>query len=168
MARSSTSLSASSYFPSPQRTYDVFLSFKGEDTRQGFTAFLHRALCDRGINAFMDNNIRRGDQISSALLNAIEESRFYIIILSENYAYSSWCLDELAQILDYVKWKRHTAIPVFYDVDPSVVRRQTGSYGEALKDHELSHRAIKHERLKRWRNALTEVSNISGYDARQR
>ncbi|RVW15039.1 Disease resistance-like protein DSC1 [Vitis vinifera] len=87
--------SSSSSSSTHQWKYDVFLSFRGEDTRKSFTDHLHTALCQKGINTFMDDQLRRGEQISPALLNAIEESRFSIIIFSDNYASSSWCLDEL-------------------------------------------------------------------------
>lgn len=85
-----------------QWTRDVFLSFRGADTRYGFTTFLHRGLCDRGINSLMDLQLRKGDRISSALLQEIVDSRFSIIIFSRTYASSSWCLDELTKILDCV------------------------------------------------------------------
>ncbi|RVW56817.1 Toll/interleukin-1 receptor-like protein [Vitis vinifera] len=72
-----------------QRKYDVFLSFRGEDTRNNFTAHLYDALHRKGINAFIDaDKLRRGEIISPALLSAIEGSRFSIIVLSENYGSS--------------------------------------------------------------------------------
>ena len=71
--------------------------------KTSFTDHLYSALCQNGINTFMDDKLRRGEQISPVLLNAIEESRFSIIIFSDNYAFSGWCLDELAKIIEYVK-----------------------------------------------------------------
>ncbi|TKY57192.1 Toll/interleukin-1 receptor protein [Spatholobus suberectus] len=82
-------------------TYDVFLSFRGEDTRHNFIGHLHKELCRKGINTFVDDkNLGIGDSISPALSKAIEESRIFIVVFSENYASSSWCLDELVKILE--------------------------------------------------------------------
>ncbi|KAL6329276.1 hypothetical protein AAG906_015476 [Vitis piasezkii] len=89
MASSSTSLSVASSTSTHPWKYEVFLSFRGEDTRKSFTDHLHEALCRYGINTFIDDQLRRGEQISSALLQAIEESRLSIIIFSEHYASSS-------------------------------------------------------------------------------
>ncbi|RVW29895.1 TMV resistance protein N [Vitis vinifera] len=80
MASSSTSLSVASSTSNHPWKYEVFLSFRGEDTRKSFTDHLHEALCRYGINTFIDDQLRRGEQISSALLQAIEESRLSIII----------------------------------------------------------------------------------------
>ena len=80
--------------------YDVFLSFRGVDTRNNFTDHLYAALQRNGILTFKDEEkLRKGNRISSELLKAINESRFAIVILSRNYASSTWCLDELAEII---------------------------------------------------------------------
>ncbi|RZB61111.1 TMV resistance protein N [Glycine soja] len=55
-------------------TYDVFLSFRGEDTRYGFTGNLYKALYDKGIHTFIDEELQRGDKITSTLEKAIQES----------------------------------------------------------------------------------------------
>ncbi|XP_034681484.1 disease resistance protein RPV1-like [Vitis riparia] len=167
MASSSTSLSVPSSSSTHRWKYDVFLSFRGEDTRQSFTAHLHAALCQKGINTFKDNQLRRGDKISPALLQAIEESRCSIIIFSENYASSSWCLDELTKILECVKMRRQTALPVFHNVDPSHVRKQEGSFAKAFAKHEQVYKD-KMEQVVKWRDALTEAATISGWDSRNR
>ena len=80
--------------------YDVFLSFRGEDTRNGFTSNLNGILRHNGINTFMDDKLQRGENISTELLETIESSRISIIIFSKNYASSTWCLDELVKILE--------------------------------------------------------------------
>ncbi|XP_019079004.1 disease resistance protein RPV1 isoform X2 [Vitis vinifera] len=167
MASSSTSLSVASSSSTHPWKYEVFLSFRGEDTRKSFTDHLHKALRRCGIHAFIDDRLRRGEQISSALLRAIEESRFSIIIFSEHYASSSWCLDELTKILQCVKEGRHTAFPVFYNVDPSHVRKQEGSYGVAFTKHEQVYRDNM-EKVVEWRKALTVASNLSGWDSRDK
>jgi hypothetical protein len=40
--------------------YDVFINFRGEDTRKTFTAQLHQALCKKNIKTFIDYNLRKG------------------------------------------------------------------------------------------------------------
>ena len=104
-------------------TYDVFLSFRGEDTRNSFVDHLHTTLVQRGVRVFKDDEmLRRGTPISSELLKAIEESRFAVVVFSENYANSSWCLDELGKIMECQDQMGQKVLPVFYHVDPSDVR----------------------------------------------
>ncbi|PKI16713.1 hypothetical protein CRG98_049507, partial [Punica granatum] len=68
-------------------TYQVFLSFRGPDTRQGFTDVLYWALTEAGIRVFRDNeDIRDGEDIGEEILTAIEESRIFVPIFSTNYA----------------------------------------------------------------------------------
>ncbi|KAH1206309.1 TMV resistance protein N [Glycine max] len=134
--------------------------FRGEDTRHGFTGYLYKALHDKGIRTFIDEELQRGKEITPELMKAIEDSRVAITVLSEDYASSSFCLDELATIFD--QRKRLLVIPVFYKVDPSDVRNQRGSYGEALKKLEGK---FQHdpEKLQKWKMALKQVADLSGY-----
>ena len=148
--------------------YDVFLSFRGEDTRNNFTDHLYAALQRSGIFTFRDNErLERGKSISPELVKAIEESRFAIVILSRNYASSTWCLDELAKIIQCMKEMEMTVLPIFYGVDPSDVRKQMDSFAQAFVEHE--------ERLKEntkkvqtWRAVLSEVANLSGWHLQDR
>ncbi|XP_075675247.1 disease resistance protein RPV1-like [Castanea sativa] len=157
----STTKGTSSFSFTQRYRYDVFLSFKGEDTRNGFTSNLNGILCHNGINTFMDDRLQRGENISAELLEAIESSKISIIIFSKNYASSTWCLDELVKILECKK-NGQVVLPVFYKVDPSYVRNQKGNFGEALTKHKEKFKDNK-EKVQRWRAALTEASNISGW-----
>jgi hypothetical protein len=161
-----SSSSSSSSFSSPsssisQCTYDVFLSFRGEDTRKTFTAHLYAALRRNDINTFMDDKLRSGEEISPALLKAIKESAISIIVLSKNYASSQWCLDELVKILECRKTRRQQILPLFYHVHPSEVRNQTNSVGKAFAKLE---KRFKHDQMKlqRWKTALSQMGNLSG------
>ncbi|KAL3360027.1 hypothetical protein AABB24_016503, partial [Solanum stoloniferum] len=146
-------------------SYDVFLSFRGEDTRKNFTGHLYFRLCQVGVNTFIDDEeLRKGDVISNKLDKAIEQSRIAIVVFSKNYASSSWCLDELVKILDCKERLNQVVLPIFYDVDPSQVRRQTGSFDKALKKHK--ERLVGAERMEKWKAALTEAADLSGWDLR--
>ncbi|MCI05557.1 resistance protein, partial [Trifolium medium] len=118
-------------------TYQVFLSFRGTDTRYGFTGNLYKALIDKGIHTFIDDSdLQRGDEITPSLIKAIEESRIFVPVFSINYASSSYCLDELVHIIHYNRTMGRLVLPVFYGVDPTHVRHQNGSYGEDITKHE--------------------------------
>ena len=157
--------SSSSSFSSstPQWKYDVFLSFRGEDTRKSFMDHLYESLKQKGITTFRDKeNLERGKAISSELLKAIEQSRFAIVILSSNYASSTWCLDELAKIIECKKEIGTTVLPIFYEVDPSNVRKQTGSFAHSFAAHEENFKNHK-EKVETWRATLNEVANLKGW-----
>uniref|UniRef100_A0A2N9HQ37 TIR domain-containing protein n=1 Tax=Fagus sylvatica TaxID=28930 RepID=A0A2N9HQ37_FAGSY len=156
-----------SSFPSSSSTarwkYDVFISFRGEDTRKSFTDLIYFALTEKGIITFKDDKeLERGKTISIELLKAIEQSRFAIVILSSNYASSTWCLDELAKIIDSEKDMGMTVFPVFYDVEPSDVRRQTGTFAQAFIEHEKRFKE-NIEKVEKWRVALNHVGNLAGW-----
>ena len=137
--------------------FDVFLSFRGEDTRFGFISHLCKALRLQNIHTFIDNDLERGEEISAELLKTIENSTWSIIVFSESYASSAWCLDELAKIIE---WRENKVLPIFYKVDPSEVRNQRGKFGEALIRHEERFKDKK--KVNRWRKALLEAGNIAG------
>ncbi|PWA47142.1 toll/interleukin-1 receptor (TIR) domain-containing protein [Artemisia annua] len=140
--------------------YDVFLSFRGEDTRKNFVDHLYHALENKGIYTYKDDEkIKQGKMISDELIKAIEDSKFYIIVFSKNYASSSWCLEELVKIMECRTMDdEHTAYPVFYDVEPTEVRKQTGAAGVAFEKHKDEKAARK------WREALKEASDLAGFE----
>ena len=144
--------------------HDVFLNFRGEDTRNNFTDHLFGTLRGKGIVAFKDDtNLKQGGHISTELMQAIEGSQVLIVVFSKNYATSSWCLEELAKIADCIKVARgQIVLPVFYDVNPSEVRKQSGDYGKAFVEHE---KKFKQDlgMVQRWRKALTQVANLCGW-----
>ncbi|XP_021804698.1 TMV resistance protein N-like [Prunus avium] len=117
--------------------YEVFLSFRGEDTRKTFTDHLYTAFVNSGIQTFRDDDeLERGEDIKPGLQKAIQESRSSVIVFSKDYASSKWCLDELVLILERKRISGHVVLPVFYDVDPSEVRKQTGSLAKAFAGHQ--------------------------------
>lgn len=155
--------SSSSSGTAPQEKHDVFLSFRGEDTRYTFTGHLHASLTRLDVNTYIDYNLQRGEEISSSLLKAIEDAKLSVIVFSKNYGNSKWCLDELVKILECRRMRGQIVLPVFYDIDPSHVRNQTGTYAEAFEKHERNLQGQMHK-VQKWREALKEAANFSGWD----
>lgn len=83
---------AFSFSSSSSCRYDVFLSFRGKDTRDNFTSLLYAALCRKKIKTFIDDEeFGRGDEISPALWVQLKEQNFWLSFFSKNYASSKWC-----------------------------------------------------------------------------
>ena len=156
-----TNEEASSSSSAHRWDYDVFLSFQGEDTRNNFTSHLYKALCDKGINTFIDNDLQRGEEISMELLKAIELSKISIVVFSKNFTSSTWCLNELIKIFE-CKSNGQRVLPIFYKVDPSEIRKQDEEFGVALAKHEEKFKDDI-EKVQRWRKTLTEAANLSGF-----
>ncbi|XP_056174647.1 disease resistance protein L6-like [Syzygium oleosum] len=141
--------------------YDVFLSFRGPDTRSGITNVLYTRLLGARIHTFKDDEeLRVGEEFGPELLKAISQSKIAIPIFSKGYASSKWCLDELVQMVECSKTSRQKVMPIFYGVTPAEVRHQIGSYEEAF----LSHKRKFGENVNKWKAALRHVANLNGWD----
>ncbi|XP_071697030.1 TMV resistance protein N-like [Rutidosis leptorrhynchoides] len=159
MQISNTSMASSS---SGSRKYHVFLSFRGEDTRKNYVDHLYKALSDKLIHTYKDDQtLPRGDSIGPSLLNAIEESQIAVVVFSENYADSSWCLDELVHIMKCRDERGLIVIPIFYKVDPSDVRKLKGQFGTGFAKPKRDKSIIKEEL---WKKVIVDASNISGWE----
>ncbi|KAL1191702.1 putative disease resistance protein RPP1 [Cardamine amara subsp. amara] len=162
---SSSSSSSPSSSPTRQYSYDVFPSFSGQDVRRTFLSHFIEGLKRKGIKTFIDNGIIRSESINSELIRAIKESRIAVVILSKNYASSSWCLNELQLIMECKlirecsKTPGQTVMTIVYDVEPSHVRKQTGEFGKAFEE---TCQGKTEEQQQRWREALTQVAVIAG------
>ncbi|XP_016650819.1 PREDICTED: TMV resistance protein N-like [Prunus mume] len=154
---SSAAAAADTDIPHLQEKYDVFISFRGEDTRDTFTSHLHAALRRKNIETYIDNRLEKGDDIRPTLVEAIEKSKIALVIFSKDYASSTWCLKELVHILGCKKSHGQIVIPIFYRIDPSDVRKQQGTY--ALKKRFKGSR----DEVANWKAALEEAANIYGF-----
>lgn len=158
---------------SRKRKYDVFLSFRGEDTRTSFISHLSASLQNAGIIAFKDDqSLPRGHSISKSLLQAIEDSNISVIVFSKNYADSTWCLQELSKIMECRRTIGQMVMPVFYNVHPSEVRHQTGDFGKAflnlLLEEELTELRLgidagNKDIWWKWKNTLHDAAGLAGF-----
>ncbi|KAF5786561.1 putative TIR domain, P-loop containing nucleoside triphosphate hydrolase [Helianthus annuus] len=157
----------------PSFSYDVFLSFRGEDTRYTFTDHLYTALMQAGIRTFRDDDaMDRGKLLEPELKKAIRESAISVIVFSRDYASSKWCLDEVLTIIQEKERlsSKHEVVPVFYNVEPSDVRNQTGSFEEAFSGYDDMIEAETDpqkkiewlEKVKAWRVSLRKAGSLTG------
>ncbi|RDX83900.1 TMV resistance protein N, partial [Mucuna pruriens] len=142
----------------PQIKYDVFVSFRGEDIRHGFLSHLTDTFERKKINAFVDDKLERGDKIWPSL---IEGSFISLILFSQDYAFSCWCLEELLAILECRDKYGQIVIPVFYHVQPKNVRPQLGSYKHSFARHGRKHMT----KVQLWSHALNKSTGLSGIEA---
>ncbi|KAK2983309.1 hypothetical protein RJ640_011632 [Escallonia rubra] len=107
-----------------------------------------------------DDDIRTGEEIGTSIRIGIKHSKSAIIVFSENYASSPWCLDELVLILERLRTPLYLVVPIFYyGVDPAHMRYQTESYARGLVNLERRH---KHK-MEGGRAALTQAANLNDW-----
>lgn len=149
--------------PFARSGYDVFLSFRGSDTRKNFTDFLYITLTKAGIIVFKDDDdLPIGEEIHPQLVEAIRRSKVSIPIFSKDYASSRSCLMEVVQMLEERRTGKHKIVPIFFDVGPSVVKDQKGTFHESFEKHKLE--GVDPQRVRAWRKALREVAELSGLE----
>nr|XP_043609075.1 disease resistance protein RUN1-like isoform X2 [Erigeron canadensis] len=155
----SASSSSSSNF-----VYDIFLSFRGEDTRLDFADHLYTALKNANFRVFRDkNDMKLGFNIKPQLDYGIRQSRIAIVLISEGYRYSKWCLDELVYIIQRRKLDdRYIVFPIFYHVRPSEIRNlQNVNFKKEFEEHNKD-LCVSEKKIDEWRKALNEVSGFMG------
>ncbi|KAF8117174.1 hypothetical protein N665_0012s0178 [Sinapis alba] len=152
---------ASPSFSNPRNwVYDVFPSFSGEDVRVSFLSHFLKELDRKLIIAFKDSEMERSQSLNPELKQAIRSSRIAVVVFSEKYPSSSWCLDELVEIVRCKEESGQIIIPIFYGLDPSHVRKQTGKFGEAFAK---TCQTKTEDETKLWRQSLIHVANVLGY-----
>ncbi|KAL3740146.1 hypothetical protein ACJRO7_021430 [Eucalyptus globulus] len=161
-----TELPISSSSPSSDfagNNYEVFLSFRGPDTRKGFTDFLYKSLKDVGIHVFRDDDeLPVGEEITPALIEAIKQSEVLIPIISGDYASSKSCLMELVQMLECKQTMSREIIPIFYDISPPDFEDQGHPFEESFSKHKRN--GIDNKTIKDWKLALEEIGTLKGFE----
>ncbi|XP_052724519.1 disease resistance protein RUN1 isoform X2 [Vigna angularis] len=159
---------SSSSSSQPQWIYDVFINFRGGDTRRDFVSHLYCALSNAGVNTFFDDeNLLKGTPLEE-LTRAIEASQIAIVVFSETYTESTWCLTELQKVIDCNESYGQIVVPIFHGVEPSILRNPKGRFREALEAAAKKKFSEEHREygLSRWKNVLKKAANFSGWDVK--
>ncbi|KAK4791972.1 hypothetical protein SAY86_022407 [Trapa natans] len=148
----------------PGHEFHVFLSFRGPDIRKTFADVLYHKLIDVGVHTFLDSEkLHVGKQIGPELMRAIKQSKICIPIFTKYYASSKWCLREVTEMMKLKENPEREIIPIFIDVTPDEVQRQSGSYKEAFTQHEKN-LELDPATVREWRDALKKVLSLKGLE----
>ncbi|XP_062018477.1 uncharacterized protein LOC133734875 isoform X1 [Rosa rugosa] len=147
--------STPSWSSSCRQKHDVFLSFRGKDTRLNFLDHLYDALIQCRISTFRDDkDLVKGMSIRKQLEKAIEGSKVWVVIVSPNYASSKWCLDELLKILECRK--------------ASKVGKKNKSLMKAFAEYEeQAHTSVNGDKSYKGEASLRNKKNITNHNKRK-
>lgn len=140
--------------------WDTFLSFQ-RDTSHDFTDRLYEALVKEQVRVWNDD-VEGGDhhELRPSLVEAIEDSVAFVVVLSPNYANSHLRLEELAKFCDLRSSLERLVLPIFYMVEPWEVKTQQGPFEKDFEDYS---KRFGEEKIQRWKRAMDLVGNISGF-----
>jgi len=93
-------------------------------------------------------------------MKANEGSNVAIIIFSEDYTSSRWCLEEVVKIMECMEQKNLTTLLVFCKVEPKEVREDRKSYQIDMAKHESKFKKDS-KKVKKWKEYLLNVVNLS-------
>ncbi|KAK4755734.1 hypothetical protein SAY87_009491 [Trapa incisa] len=131
------------------RPCDVFINHRGIDTKKTFSGLLFQYLSHLDIKCFLDRkSMKPGDHLFDNINRAIHGCKVGVAVLSPRYCLSTYCLHELALMLETKK----KVIPIFYDVVPSQLHIMCRGSSMAYSSRDLE----------RYSWALEEVRNIVG------
>ncbi|KAK3431329.1 hypothetical protein EUGRSUZ_E03204 [Eucalyptus grandis] len=143
--------------------YQVFLSFRGPETRDNLVQYLYDQLKRNGVVVFRDSEeIEDGQEISKTIEDAIESSDICVPVFSQDFASSAACLKEVAQMVKLGKKIR----PIFFFVEPCIVCHRLGTYGKSFAEHRRKNR-YRESTIKEWEDALEKIGGILGPEFKQ-
>ncbi|XP_039155925.1 disease resistance protein RPV1 [Eucalyptus grandis] len=146
----------------PPTNFDVIISYKRDDTRD-FVSHLKVALERRGIRTFVDYLLDEGEEILPAIEEVIKQSNIAIVVVSQNFHTSPWCLNELVKILECQKKRGLIIFPIFWGIDARELREQSGPFVENIGQGEEGFKQEKPRQVQIWKNALRALGMINGF-----
>jgi hypothetical protein len=142
-------------------TYDVFLSHRGPDTKTGFVGFLYEDLKKHGIQPYLDcKSICIGEECWESIEDGIKNTPIAVVVFSERYAESEWCLKELNVMLEAHSCKK--ILPIFYNVTPWDLRNpERGQFKDGFEKLKAK---FNSDLIEQWKIDLEIASKLMGWE----
>ncbi|CAH8312678.1 unnamed protein product [Eruca vesicaria subsp. sativa] len=143
--------------PRPQ----LFVNFWGNELSNGFVSHVVKALEDAGVNVFKDSNELKVRD-TETIIKKIDNSKIALVIFSDRFSESEWCLNEVVRMANRVKDSKLRVIPVFYRVSTYDVKNFKGKFGSAFEETVQKQSAeVKHV-AELWMGSVKSVSSKPG------
>ena len=131
----------------------------GSDTKRGFVSFLQSRLEAAGIRVFVDESeLQPGSKAWPVMQSTLRGCKIAVPILHESYGNSTWCLQELAIMMEDREPKR-AVLPVFLSDEGTGVLQQLKAGVEKL----FSSGKATAEQAATWKAAIGKVGSITGW-----
>ncbi|KAK3420466.1 hypothetical protein EUGRSUZ_G01283, partial [Eucalyptus grandis] len=147
--------------------YGVFISYKQNDMLHT-VSHLKGALERRGIRTFVDFTLDGGVQFQREINDVIEQSEIAVVVASQSYHFSPWCLNELVKILECQKKGGLILLPIFWGINARELREQSILFMENIGQGEKGFKQDNPHQIQRWRDALRALGMIKGWSASAR
>ena len=123
--------------------------------------FLYEDLKRHGLQPYLDRkSIRIGEECWKSIEDGIKNTTIAVVVFSERYAESEWCLKELHVMLEALSCKK--ILPIFYNVTPWDLRNpERGQFKDGftkLKE-KFNSRVIEE-----WKADLEVASKLMGWE----
>ncbi|KAH7430631.1 hypothetical protein KP509_08G007500 [Ceratopteris richardii] len=144
--------------------HDVFICHCVQNTQHNVVSVLRGMLHSRGIGCFVVGYAGESEYVSE-VEKLIENSKVHVIFLSPEFTGSKQCLDEVVQIMRKYSssstpdtFLKSNIIPIFYDVEPTVIRyQQEGSASDLRNAQEITQ-----QEREDWSRALQCLCQLKG------
>ncbi|KAH7431045.1 hypothetical protein KP509_08G027000 [Ceratopteris richardii] len=106
--------------------------------------------------------MQKGEKVTSEIDAAIQNSRVFIVVLSPQFASSTWCLEEVLKIMNMQGVRGNPnppVIPIFYDVNCNLVQQQPANTSYDLCGKKERHR----DKIASWSKALKDIGGLDGF-----
>jgi hypothetical protein len=113
------------------KRWDVFISYAHED--RPFVEKLARALSAHDISVWFDQTaLRVGDSLSGSIQHGLSESRYGIVVLSNNFIAKRWPQMELGALIALEGDGKNRILPVWHNISSEEVRQKAPLLADRL------------------------------------